>query len=404
MSDQQNPQGKGILPGPLPGVGKKPGAAPLPGVGKQGAAALPGMGKPGAGGLPGMGANVPFQGQGGSPSAQEVVEYSPQYDYSDPATAMMPAATSRVPRMVVLAIAVVGVVFIGFNVGKAWSNRIQLNGALRDSLIVQYEVDRAAKLFDELDAVINGAINQAGKWEYDPKHIEYLAANFKSNPIKPQLFTERSYKNFGRKASISLSNYNVKWSMLYAALTVHREKTLADELVLKDFKTKLMESLAANYGVLFKRRGKDLLASVTFVGMPAEKNGKVSLPIGSKPNPKGGEAREVYAPAPEGDEGALTKEPEKYVVVLGPQAKMGLLSGQGKAQFNEYVARLEDLRAKAKMMRDEQTSLMRMLAELASQDPASVAPPDSEAEFKDYVIRDQKAAPAAEAGTAEKSK
>jgi hypothetical protein len=384
-------------------VGKKPGAAPLPGVGKPGAAPLPGMGKPGAAGLPGMG-NVPIPGHGTAPASQQVVEYAPQYDYNDPVASSMPVATSPWPRRVLLAMGVVAMVFIGFNLGKAWSNRIQLNGSLRDSLIVQYEVDKAAKLFDELDAVINGAIHKAGKWEYDPKHIEYLTANFKNNPMKAQLFTERSYKNFGRKASISFSNYNVKWSMMYSALNNHRIKTLADEAVLKEFKAKLMGNLEANYGVLFKRGGSDLLASVTYIGKPAEKNGKVSIPIGDSPNPKEGETREVYAPSPEGDEGALTKEPEKYVVVLAPQAKMGLLTGQGKARFNDYVIRLEDLRGKAKMMRDEQTSLVRMLAELASQEPAAVAPPDPEAEFKDYVIQDQKAAPAAVAGTAEKSK
>jgi hypothetical protein len=386
-------------------MGPKQGSAPLPGVGKPGGAPLPGMGKPAGAAFQGIGANVPLPGQTRpSTPPQQVLEYAPSFDYTDGAAAGMPGATSRVPKIVVLTLAVVAMIFIGFNVGKAWSNRIQLNGSLRDSLVVQYEVDKAAKLFDELDAVIAGAINKAGKWEYDPKHIEYLTANFKTNPMKPQIFTDRSYRNFGKKAATSLSNYNVQWSMLFQAITVHREKTLADEPVLRDFKAKLMGTLAANYGVLFKRSGSDLLASITYVGKPAEKNGTVSLPIGSSPDPKEGETREVYAPAPEGDEGSLTKEPEKYIVVVAPQAKTGLLAGQGKAQFNEYVRRLEDLKGKAKMMRDEQTSLMRYLAGLASQDPAAVAPPDAEAEFKDYVIQDQKAASAAEAGTAEKSK
>jgi hypothetical protein len=405
LSDQKNPQGKANLPGPLPGMGPKPGAAPLPGVGKPGGAPLPGMGKPGGAAIPGKGAAVQLPGQI-RPSAppEQVLEYALQVDYSDGAAAGMPGATSSWPKRIVLTFAVIALLFVGFNVGKAWSNRIQLNGSLRDSLIVQYEVDKAAKLFDELDAVIAGAINIAGKWEYDPKHIEYLNANFKTNPIKPQLFTDRSYRNFGKKAATSLSNYNVKWTMMFQAIKVHRERTLADEAVLKDFKTKLMANLAANYGVLFQRSGKDLLGSITYVGKPAEKGGKVSLPIGSKPDPKGDTTREVYAPAPEGDEGSLTKEPEKYVVVIAPQAKTGLLAGQGKALFNEYVMRLEDLKMKAKMMRDEQTSLTRYLAELASQEPAAVAPPDAEAEFKDYVIQDQKAAPAAEAGAAGKSK
>jgi len=405
LSDQKIPQGKGNLPGPLPGMGPKPGAAPLPGVAKPGSAPLPGMGKPGGAALPGMAGAAQLPGQH-RPSVppQQVMEYAIQVDYTDGAAAGMPGATSNWPKRVILGMAVVAMVFIGFNLGKAWSNRIQLNGSLRDSLIIQYEVDRASKLFDELDAVINGALHQAGKWEYDPKHIEYLAANFKTNPIKPQIFTERSYRNFGKKAATSLSNYGVKWSMLYNALNTHREKTLANESILKEFKSKLMGNLAANYGVVFKRSGKDLLASVRYLGKPAEKDGKVSMPIGTAPDPKDGDVREVYAPAPEGDEGALTKEPEKYVVVLSPQAKAGLLAGQGKALFNEYVMRLDDLKGKAKMMRDEQTSLTRMLAELASQEPAAIAPPDAEAEFKDYVIQDQKAAPAAGAGAAEKAK
>ena len=404
MSDQQIPRGKGSPPGPLPGTGPRQGSAPLPGAGaKPGAAPLPGMGKARGGApLPGMGAAGPIPTRPVPPgSPQNVVEYALQYDYTDQTTASMPVASSRGPKMVVLGLGIVAMVFVGFNVGKAWSNRIQLNESLRDSMIVQYEIDRAAKLFDELDAVINGAIHQASKWEYDPKHIEYLNANFKASPIKPQIFTERSYRNFGKKAATSLSNYNTKWSALYYALNEHRVKTLADEPVLKEFKTKLMTNLTANYGVTFKRKGKDLLASVTFVGMPSDKGGTVTLPVGSAPNPKG-EGREVYAPAPEGDEGSLTKEPEKYVVVIAPEAKTGLLAGQGKALFNDYAIRLDDLRAKAKMMRDEQTSLRRMLAELASQDPASIAPPDAEGEFKDYVILEQKGAPAA--GAAEKTK
>jgi hypothetical protein len=383
-------------------MGPKPGAAPLPGVGRSGKAPLPGMGRSGGAALPGMGAAVPIPSQ--PPGAVAAVEYAPQYDFSDAATIGMPGATSRVPRMVILVLACVGMLFFGFNIGKAWSNRIQLNGSLRDSLIVQYEVDKSAKLFDELDAVIQGAIQKAGKWEYDPQHIEYLNANFKTNPIKPELFTTTSYRNFGKKAATSLSSYGTKWSTLFYALTAHREKTLANEGLLKEFKNKLDESLTANYGALFKRSGSDLLASIVFLGMPAQKNETVSFPVGPAPNPKEGEMREVYTPPPEGDEGAFTKEPEKYVVVLSPQAKTGLLAGQGKALFNDYVMRLDDLRGKTKMMRDELTSLRRMLAELASQDEAAVAPPDPVAEFKNYVIQDQKAAPAAEAGTAEKSK
>ena len=78
--------------------------------------------------------------------------------------------------------------FFGYNIGKAWSNRVQLNESLRDSLIVQYEVDKAVKLFDELDAVMNGAVMRANKYQYDAKHLDYLAANVTASPIKPQVF------------------------------------------------------------------------------------------------------------------------------------------------------------------------------------------------------------------------
>jgi hypothetical protein len=414
LSDQQNPQGKGNLPGqlpgtgspPLPGIGAKPGMAPLPGLGAKppmGAAPLPGA-RPSVppGAFPGLGARTPSVAPGARPSVpplgSSMTAPPPLVDYTpDPMTGGMPVATSSIPQKVVIGMLGIGLLFFGFNIGKAWSNRIQLNSSLRDSLIVQYEVDKAIKLFDELDAVVNGAILKAGKYEYDAKHIEYLKNNATVSPIKPQLFTERSYKNFGRKASTAFSSYGMKWAALVYTINEHIERTRADEGVLKGFNEKLKKILTTNFGVTFQRAGEDLLAKVEYIGKPEEKKGKALLPVGLSPSPTE-DPREAFSPAPDqGDGGEFTKTPELYVVVVAPEARQGLLAGGGKTEFNEYVQRLDDIRGKMKMMRDEQTSLTRMLAELASQNPASIAPPDAEGEFRTYVANDAKAAGAAPA-------
>lgn len=415
MSDQQNPQGKssplpglGPKPGPssLPGLGGGgPGAAPLPGLGAKsplGAAPLPGArpsaaplpGRPSAppGAFPGLGARGPAGAPVPRPSAPPPAYIPesiapPAYD----ATVDSKTAAASTPQKVVIAFLAVAVLFIGYNVGKAWSNRVQLNISLRDSMVVQYEVDKAMRLFDELDAVINGAIHKATKYEYEPKHIEYLATNIKEAPIKAQLFTDRSYKNFGRKAAPALSNYGMKWAALTYAIKQHVEKTRANEIELKGMSDKLLQILKSQYGVTFMRKGNDLRADIVYIGKPEEKKGKVLIPVGKKPAPTE-DPREAWSPTEEGDEGKLTESPETYVVILSPEAARGALSGRTKDVFNEYVARLDDLRGKMKMMRDEQTSLTRMLAELASQEPAAIAPPDSEAEFRTYVAQDGKAA------------
>jgi hypothetical protein len=351
------------------------------------------------GAFPGSGAAAPMSSQSPRPSAApqpaafKEPTPPPDYDYvPDMMSGGMPTAASRIPQRVVICLVGIGFLFFGFNIGKAWSNRKQLNISLRDSMIVQYEMDKAVKLFDELDAVVSSAIFKAGKREYDKKHLEFLVNKVKESPIQPQLFTGRSYKNFGRKASIALANYGTRWAALCYTVGQHIEKTRANEPVLMEFNAKLQKSLKTSYGVVFERGKKDLLANVVYVGAPQEKKKKILFPIGMTPAPTGDDAREPYNPPPEeGDKGELTESPEKYMIVVAPEAKIGLLVGSGKAKFDEYVARLDDIRGKMKTMRDDQTSLTRMLAELASQNPASIAPPDSEAEFRMYVAQDAKA-------------
>ena len=334
MSDQQNPQGKGNLPGQMPGLGPRTSSPPLPGIGaKPGMAPLPGLGvKPpiGAAPLPGAKPSVPpgaFPGLGGAagrgprpsapPPASSMTAPPPLVDYTpDPMTGGMPVATSSVPQKVVLTLLGVGLLFFGFNIGKAWSNRVQLNVSLRDSLIVQYEVDKASRLFDELDAAINGAILKAGKYQYDSKHIEYLLANVKESPIKPQLYTERSYKNFGRKAATALSIYGMKWAGLAYAINEHIAKTRANEAVLKGFAEKLQKITTNNFGTTFQRSGTNLLANVVYIGKPEEKKGKAVIPVGSSPNPTEDPREAFNPPADEGDNGEFTKAPEAYVEIV----------------------------------------------------------------------------------------
>ncbi|MDD5307452.1 MAG: hypothetical protein PHU25_09040 [Deltaproteobacteria bacterium] len=325
----------------------------------------------------------------------------PPPDHSVDVSGDASGAISRTPRMIVLGLLAVGVAFFGFNMGNAWSDRVQLNESLRDCLIVQFEVERAAKLFDELDAVINAAILRAGKHQYDPRHIEFLANNVKENPIHPQLFTERSYRSFGRPVVLNLSAYLVKWSALYRMTALHRQKTLADEAALKTFKGKFEKIFMGSYGVAFardKKEGNKLVGNVAYLG-PVEQKGEKSIyPVKAAPD-AAGEKRELYNPSEEGDDGVLSKSPGDYVVEIAPEAKSGLLAGAVRPQFDAYIRRLDEMATQMKTMRDEQTGLMRKLAELASQDPAALASPDPEAEFEDYASQNQRgsagAAPAA---------
>jgi hypothetical protein len=416
LSDQQNPLGKGNLPGSLPGLGPRTSSPPLPGLGaKPGAASLPGLGVkppigaaplPGAkpsmppGAVPGLTSTAPAPAARPSvpPLGSSMTAPPPLVDYTpDPMTGGMPVATSSLPQKVVLGMLGVAMLFFGYNIGKAWSNRVQLNESLRDSLIVQYEVDKAVKLFDELDAVINGAVMRANKYQYDAKHLEYLAANVSTSPIKPQVFTERSYRNFGHKAASTLSSYGMKWQGLVYAVNEHLKKTRADAELLSGLSDKLKSVMKESYGVTFQRQGDKFLSNVVYLGKPQEKKGKALLPVGLTPSPTD-DLREAFnPPADEGDDGALTKTPEAFVAVLAPEAKQGLLIGPGKDVFNSYVERLDDIRGKMKLMRDDQTSLTRVLAGFASQNPAAIAPPDAEGEFRSYVASDAKTAGAAPA-------
>jgi hypothetical protein len=326
------------------------------------------------------------------PFMQQPQQPSPGPDYSVDLNIDAAGATTRAPKMIVLGLVALGLAFFGFNMGNAWSDRVQLNESLRDCLIVQFEVERAAKLFDELDAVINAAILRAGKHQYDPKHIDFLVNNVKENPLHPQLFTERSYKSFGRPVVLNLSTYLVKWSALYRMTVLHREKTAADEQALKSFKGKFEKIFAGSYGVAFmrdKKEGEKLEGNLAYLG-PVEQKGEKSIyPVKTTPDADG-EKRELYNPPEEGDEGVLSKSPEDFVVEIAPEAKAGLLAGAVRPQFDAYIRRLDEIATQMKTMRDEQTGLMRKLAELASQDPASLASPDPEADFEDYISQNQR--------------
>ena len=300
----------------------------------------------------------------------------------------MPKATSSAPLIVIATLISVGAIIIGFNSGKGWSSRVERNLSLRDSLILQYEIDSVAKLFDELDAVINAAVLKSGKRAYDSQHIEFLKNRVKDNPIKSNLLIERSHKSFGRQASERLVGYYMKWTALHQMASLHCGKTLSDEKALRLYSKKMEKINSASYGVVFKRQGSKLLGNLVYVGTPMTKGNTVKYPVKTSSNATG-EPRTLYNPAYETEKSGLVKSPEAFFVEVAAEEKNGLLASAASVEFDAYVRRLYEMTTLMKAMRDDQTGLMRSLAELASQEPTSLAFPNPEEGFAAYVAQNK---------------
>jgi hypothetical protein len=442
--DQKKPEGGGSddkkLPGPLPGLGgQKPGgAAPLPGAKSGGAAPLPGLGgaKPGgAAPLPGLGGHkkeaAPLPGLGGPkadvipPFMEEEIkkkEAAARQEQAarDPFTqsnlpprrpSYMPdegligeakdvkfsereAGRSRLPLIVGGLLLVLICLFLGYLGGTAVSGRVALNIAIRDAYIVEYELKKAGKKFDEVQNMVTAAFQKAAKREYHPEHIKFLSEELKGNPLKPQIFTERNYKNFDAAAVQWLTDYNTKWGKLYDLVEEHRRKTQNDEKALKAAGEEFKKLLETNYGVVFTRdtkQGNKLVANLVIMGTAEEDDDgnlmvQVQVDTGTY-----GDARQFYNP--EGEDAELTKEPDKYVMEVGQESKAGLLQNATQSHFIAYVARLRDMVDLMKGMAETQVNLRNKISEICSQEPVGIfaGGVDPEAEVSEYIERDKKA-------------
>ena len=421
MSDDQNKpgsgggkdQGGGKLPGPLPGLGgaKPGGGAPLPGLG---GGAKPGGGAP----LPGLGGAqepkpvVPPFMQQQQQQQQQPPGPDPEQQKRDPFAAdNLPAqrpsyrpdegligadasttfseseaGKSRKPLVIVMIVLAVVALGLGFMGGKAVSGRVALNIAIRDALIVEYEIKQAAALFDEIEGVVNTALRKAAKREYDEKHLGFLSDKLKGNPVKPQIFTERNYRNFDAAAVQWLNKYYNKWGDLYDEVEEHRRKTRNDEKVLTAAREEFEKLLKTNYGVVFARdeeKGGQFVANLVVLGASEEDDGETLVQVQQDTGTYGDE-RKLYNPEP-GDK-KLTEEPEEYVVLVGDNSKAGVLKNATQSHFDEYSKRLREMSDLMKGMRDTQQNLLNKLAEIASQAPVSLLGGiDVEEEFDEYV-------------------
>ena len=444
------------MPGPLPGIGGKAGG-PLPGLGgglpglgaKPGG--LPGMPAPGGGGLPGMsggglpgmkpaGGGLPGMSSGGLPGmkpagglpGQPAPAAPPFMQQPEPAAPAQPviqqddrdpfgqaSAPARTPSMapmmmpvtnevsiedaplmneksrktLLMAVSIVAVVAIGmgFLLGNGVSGRRELNIAIRDALIVEYELKEAGKLFSETQTVISNALIMAGKKEFDDGHLNFLKSNITGNPLKPQLLTERNYKKFDAAAVQWLIDYYKKWDELYGLIQEHRRATEYDMKELKASKDQFVKLLQTNYGVVFKRskEGK-FYANVVVLGATEGSTVQVQTDTGTYAFD-----RTLYNP--EGEDSSLTKEPEKYAVVLGDESKAGLLSNATQSHFAKYGKRLKEISDLMKTMSEVQQNLLNKLSGICSQDPAAFVDPDPEEGLTEYIEHGKSAAASAEA-------
>jgi hypothetical protein len=436
----------GALPGGggLPGMGR-PSAAPLPGMKPPAGApggGLPGGGLPGmkqpAGGLPGMKqpAGAPAPGGGGPlPGMKKPVGVAPAFmqpqqpepqpqptgpvqdardplgQGSGPAYGAAPAAAqfvisnetsiedvpmmsakNRKTLLIAASVAIVAGLAVGYLLGTGVQHRRELNIAIRDALIIDYELKKAGDLFNELQTMVATAMNKAVKRQFDEQHLAFMKSRIQGSPLKPQLLTERNYKTFDMAAVNWLMDYYRKWDALDSLIQVHRRKTEADIDAIKSAGANAQKLLETNYGIVFMRdeqQSKKFVGNVVVLGAINGNTVQVQQDTGTF-----GAERTLYNP--DGEDSSLSREPEKYVVEVGAQSKGGLLGKATQSHFVAYQMRLKDISDLMKTMSELQQNILDKISRIASQDPASFADPDPEAEFQAYVERDKNAAASAE--------
>jgi hypothetical protein len=268
--------------------------------------------------------------------------------------------------------------FIGYFGGKGYSGRVALNIAIRDALIVDFEINKAADLFSEVQTVVSTAVLKASKREYDKNHIVFLSQKVKGNPIPAAIFTERNYKNFDAAAVQWLMDYYQNWSKLDKLIQAHRMKTQNDESALTASADAFAKLIETQYGVVFTRAGSNFMGNLVMLAS-GEKEGTVKVQAAAGTY---GDDRTVYNPEP-GDSD-LTKEPDKYVVVLGDESKRGLLQNASQSQFKEYAMRLNEMSDLMKTMGELQANLKQKLSGICSQDPVPLGGIDAVEEAEEY--------------------
>ena len=165
--------------------------------------------------------------------------------------------------------------------GNAVSGRVELNIAVRDARIVEWETKQAAKLFDNVQTVINSALLKAGNRVFDSSHVDYLAANVKGNPIPAQVFTQRNYKKFDPAAVQFLNGYYNKWDKLNGLIQNHKRMTNNDKEMLVASKEEFEKLITTNYGVVFNRdkAQNKFLSNVVILGDVKNRDGKTMVKV-----------------------------------------------------------------------------------------------------------------------------
>ncbi len=412
--------------GGLPGLGGKPGGG-LPGLGGKPGGGLPGLGAQPGGGLPGMGgvpAGIPPVAAGApvptfiqkqqEQARQEAMARDPFAAGNLPAqrSSFVPAgqgdieasgsltgveglSKSRMP-MIIFGL-VVGVVFfgLGYGAGLAVNTRGMLNKVLRDAWIIQYEMNRLRTLHGEVQGMVGTALADAQQKKFHKGHVDFLAEKVSGNPFDAKLFTDRNFNSLNPLVVQMMAGLFRNWEALSSQIAEHRQATNNDEKPLSAAGEEFQKLLTTNYGVIFGRNEQAdgaLEANLVVLGAMDGKDVQIQL----KPGTYGEEKRELYNP--EGADDRLTKEPEKYVVVVGQQSKQSLLQNATQSHFTEYLKRLEDMATLLKVMEEQQNNMFGPLDDNCSREPVSFLARgvDPEAEFQEYKAKVESAAPAAE--------
>ncbi len=403
---------------PLPGLGDKTSTAPLPGPDAKGGLPLPGLGStPSNVPLPGLGerpsVTPPFMSpsQAPEPSTEElerdpfgkapararpsfppgVGEIGSSRDSLDP-TVLAAASKSKWQTLIGGAIIAIVAIIVGYMSGSAVSGRVELNIAVRDARIVEWEIKKAAKLFDEVQTVVNSALVKASKRVFDGTHLNYLAANVKGNPIPAQVFTQRNYKKFDPAAVQFLNGYYNKWDKLNGLIQDHERKTNNDKEILSASKEAFEKLLTTNYGVVFNRdkAQNKFLSNIVVLGNVSNREGKTFVKVQGATGTLGDD-RELLNPSedasPTTSGSDLFAQPDKYVVEISAQSKGGLLKGATVSHFESYAMRLKEISDLMKGMSEEKQNLLNKLAAIASQEPVGFLAGgiDVEDEVEEYI-------------------
>ena len=106
-------------------------------------------------------------------------------DQTGTAVALRAARKSLIPLFILALIVGGGGGYVGYTFGKGYEYRTEHNITLRDAMIIEYEILKATKIFDELETVIDTALLKASKsQEFDEHHIPFIKANLTKNPVK----------------------------------------------------------------------------------------------------------------------------------------------------------------------------------------------------------------------------